>query len=1770
MRISVVLRFSALIIFLLTLSFGVKISLSPTPAEAVACRFVGTDPKWSVYDALSCPKYGGGTYISICSTRCNFCEGTATCGPATAENPEPGCDVKCDGDGSTGGGSGPDEDMIWARIYTQDYNGGIRYFGSSEGVPSTADIGGSFLDRNVSINASTTNGATKYEGIWAGHFCGLGTPVGVTSDGRLGAVSEDVTRSAGAPFCCGASSLEASSRCYYGTFQRDQTGCSACQYDKNSIYSERCFPNDNDGCEQLSNIAPITQYPMFGSYDADNRHPLNKLFALVNDSKYEGESANQAMHPIQRYDKTPTYTIINTPENNKYDLRVRAPEGYYCYKGVGVVRYDTFRDENYPDSQIDRTPANLSVYTPTSENPQYPADGSYCKVEIDVRGGGSYMLVHVRKQIKGHVWGVNSSGNSVGLAGVRVQAYVGNSTGSINTYYGEGTTSATGEYFIRNDSMNLQSYQFYSVRVVSGAPAGYTGTATTVKWDDRSRTSGSIPNTWTGTGQTNIGSASYTGQATYWDNDCSSASQDGSIPGGRCDFAFRALPSNNPPTCTLQYRNTSGVYVPYNNSLTWPTSSNVYLRAVGTDPEGDSVTGSTYTQTCGTSTVNFSEVIAPNTMPYVFTTPSIPSTCVFTVQMRDTGSNNLGPACSISLNSVIPSTPGSLTLSTSSTLSKTALSGTVNSTVTGFSNPNPATLTIQSVGICSASIADCYFTSTGTKTLNFSTNGTYPITVRLKSAPFGIVSGGSYGIIVNYSPTGANASAAVPVADSAPTCGTYTFTTPSPYNGTVQFNLSASDDWSLRSFGSARLVNATTNSIVSIIQAYNASYWPYRNPVTTANDTRLAPLSGNFSFSTTGLGSGNYRIESSLGDSRGNRINCASPIFKVDTTPPVCDATNPIVVQTTTGTVVQSPTDTNNLVIKSTASDANSRLRRVTFYVVPTGTAIANITSPGVSVYTATVNVPNFATQVIGSSVTVTTPAPGWIVNTTPRNRYTIYAQWEDEGGNVPNGTNRCSIPFEIGTRYRVNVTVPSDSGYAKARYEDNTTEFKFIAKRNSDPWPALESTTPVPVGSIATGCRAQYPNGNPADDHGLCDSVYVTDTVFGIGDSSNIAVLIPGGVAGSKYVCNQMTLSNSASPVTYGPSQLTTFTHSDGQTYCSLNGINFPVQKATSYPVFSPTGVLTNASQAYPTEITIQLSYRTDAISGIIFDKNQNIIQPPIIPNGGRPNATYLNQAGVGRYFVLPGQTSGNFDASTFWVSPGNASFTVSAGADNMCFYEANVSAGLPTNNVSSVITKLKTRNSTLSYSPNCSISNYSLTHGVLSPVNQNKMNILVGPRMRIGPSDIDFVPNIDSCTNDAAASAFPYDMTATLSAAGSSETQSVNIPANTGTYNFNGVTLNFASSYNILFELNTSDDSITLSDFAVCNDNNRANPYVFSPMDDNSSSYFNIDNSNYGINYPNVSGAIQAPIRFYLKESNKWWQVYNGGVHSNSQLQLDSNDGSGDGMPSQAVIVGDPRPVGVGHTLPEGYDMYSALGISENPFIAGGLVSSFSFDPTSFDKFGLTDTAGVNNWNTTDFSNPPDDPLLFGNPLSNVFLAVKNYAQNGDLGYSEETSLNASIKKNKAYFTSNSDETINANININQPSDPTDSGITTFVDLSGSNTLTIRKDIETSSNVLIIYVNGNVIITPEVNSLNSVFIVATGEITVETAGEDLDNELLVRGGLYGRNVVFKRNLSDVPANFLKPATMVMFDQKVVNYSKSAEFSAEIKESKVYWILKE
>lgn len=1753
--------FLSIAFFVFFILFSVSL-MSPTDSHAVMCRYTSEDPKWYNEDVKICNDFYNNPYVAFCTTRCNFCDGTSVCFSPSESNPRPGCVVNCGGDGTTTpGGNTPDKDMIWARIFTRDFNGNIRYFGPKD-IPSTVNSSDwwNFRDQKVSIYAEQADpGWTPppprpaFEGIWAGRMCTYTTPIEITPGGTLAARRANSTSSSTAQWCRNRPDAYQSSLVSYNEFVSESGyGCSACVYNT-SLYGQNCITTESDGCEQIANIGSIPSFNYRAIEDQDKRHPINKMFQIINHQQNPGESTDFAMHPYQRYDRTLTYTIIQAPENDEYRIKFTAPEGYYCYKTRSMVRTDG-GVMNYTQSA-----SKIAIYKPGDSSPG-PADYSYCRATVDLQGGGAYLLLHVRKQIKGHVYGIPSSGPTVGLAGIRVQASVHNLTnGTDSVYYGEGTTDQTGEYFIRNDSMNLQNYRYYSVSVVPGqTPAGYTGEATTVKWDDVTRTSGNIGwslNHLTGT-DVPIGSSAYTSQSTDWDVDCSSNRRDGGLRGGRCDFAFRAPPPNRPPTCSIQYRNSSGIYVNYDNNLTWNSSQIVNMRHSFTDPDGDVINNTSMSLTCGS--VMYTSFNS-NYNNFNYTNPSTSATCILTGYAYD--GKDTGPGCSVTIRS-IATQAGSLILRDATPIQKLLRTGTIDAVMSGYVNQStPATLTINQNGICV--LGTCRFQSSGNRVLTTYLNQAHRINILLSySSIFGYVldRGGNYPISVNYSPNSSTVIGSIHVIDNPPSC-TNVVSGPGPYSRSINYNVSASDDWSLRGFGASRLQNSSL-SYVRTASLYQSTYWQIRFPVTRANDVRSTE---DFNIDVATLPDGNYRLSSRVFDTLNQPGQCDSPWFTIDNTAPTC--TNTEVIDSG-GNIITNPIDSSPLRFRSTARDATSSLTRVTFYVVPTATPIASIITD--SVYSNSVTLSSLP---VGTPITITSSAPGWVTTNVQRGIYTVYAQWFDAAGNVPNGLNNCSTNVEIGTRYRVNVTVPSDSGFSRARFEDNTTEFKFLARRNSEPWPALESTTPVPVGSISTGCRAQYPNGNPADDHGSCDSVYVTDTVFGIDDSSNIAVLIPGGVAGSKYVCNQMTLSTSSGgSVTYNSSQLRIFTHSDGQTYCTLNdGISFRVQRATNYPVFSGTGVLTNASQAYPTEITIQLSYRTDAISGMIFDKNQNIIQPPIIPNGVRPNATYLNQAGVGRYFVLPGQTAGNFDASTFWVSPGNASFTINAGIDNMCFYEANVSSGLPTNNVSSIISKLKARNSVLSYSPNCSISNYPLTHNVLSPVNQNKMNILVGPRIRIGPSDIDFVPNIDSCNNDAAASAFPYDMTATLSVIGNSEPglpHTVNIPANTGTYNFNGVTLNFASSYNILFALNTSDSSISLSDFAVCNDNNRANPYVFSPMDNNSSSYFNIDNSNYGINYPNVSGAIQAPIRFYLKESNKWWQVYNGGVHSNTQLQIDSNDGSGDGMPSQAVIVGDPRPLG--HELPEGYDMYTALGISETPFIAGGLVSSFSFDPTSFDQFGLSDIAQINNWNTVDFTTPSNGPLLFGNSIENVFLAVKDHAQKDQLGYKETTSLNSSIRKNKSYFVSDTDETINSTININQPSDPTNSGITTFVDLGGSNTLTIRKDINTGTNILIVYVNGDVLIDPDVSVLNSVIIVATGQITIESRGDDQDDPLIIRGGLYANNVVFSRDLEDTVANFLSPSSMVMFDQKSVIYSKNTDFASEIKESKVYWILKE
>lgn len=272
-------------------------------------------------------------------------------------------------------------------------------------------------------------------------------------------------------------------------------------------------------------------------------------------------------------------------------------------------------------------------------------------------------------------------------------------------------------------------------------------------------------------------------------------------------------------------------------------------------------------------------------------------------------------------------------------------------------------------------------------------------------------------------------------------------------------------------------------------------------------------------------------------------------------------------------------------------------------------------------------------------------------------------------------------------------------------------------------------------------------------------------------------------------------------------------------------------------------------------------------------------------------------------------------------------------------------------------------------------------------------------------------------------------------------------------------------------------------------------------------------------------------------LLYENKWWQAFNGGVHSNGGLLIDD-------IPSTDYLIGDPlaidHPIFVGRSIAD--------------FNSYGLVSSFNgqvnISSGSAGISGQSYYTGEMNGQMDNLANPD----FFAEIMSDGSSWVQENSQQSlsSIGSSD----------NASYFFVYGSSTINSNISYN------DNKAVAVIFASTHSTLTLRKDIiDTSLNSdksLIIFVDGNVVIDPGVSRIEAV-IYASGSITVESAGENSDDVLYVRGGLYGSSIAFNRDLTNSPVNNNKPAEIISYNHNLMVNQGFIPF--EVKEASIIWV---
>lgn len=268
-----------------------------------------------------------------------------------------------------------------------------------------------------------------------------------------------------------------------------------------------------------------------------------------------------------------------------------------------------------------------------------------------------------------------------------------------------------------------------------------------------------------------------------------------------------------------------------------------------------------------------------------------------------------------------------------------------------------------------------------------------------------------------------------------------------------------------------------------------------------------------------------------------------------------------------------------------------------------------------------------------------------------------------------------------------------------------------------------------------------------------------------------------------------------------------------------------------------------------------------------------------------------------------------------------------------------------------------------------------------------------------------------------------------------------------------------------------------------------------------------------------------------------NTWWQVFNGGVHSNFRVRIDD-------IPLIEALVGDSLSV-------------------DHPFIAGESISSFN-------SYGLvsstTDSVSISNGKAGISGRNYFAAEMSGNMDNLASPAFFDRVMADGSAFRAEPSASLSSignSKSPVYFQRSSSDSINSIISYNE------NKVVAIIFSPSNSTLTIRKNIiDTSKDkdkFLIMFVDGNVSIESGVTELNSI-IYASGNITIESKGTDLDDQLFIVGGLYGNNVLFKRDLKDIVANRNKPAEMILHNYQII---KNQDYMPkETKETPITWVL--
>ena len=432
------------------------------------------------------------------------------------------------------------------------------------------------------------------------------------------------------------------------------------------------------------------------------------------------------------------------------------------------------------------------------------------------------------------------------------------------------------------------------------------------------------------------------------------------------------------------------------------------------------------------------------------------------------------------------------------------------------------------------------------------------------------------------------------------------------------------------------------------------------------------------------------------------------------------------------------------------------------------------------------------------------------------------------------------------------------------------------------------------------------------------------------------------------------------------------------------------------------------------------------------------------------------------------------------------------------------------------------------------CTTQALPIIHGNLSPQRQNYLYFFVVPKVTVNPAST--VTLVKSCT-DSTIINDPIDPTINLYNSSGNPIGEDTYDSGTKMFsivNNDGSGVKTELLWNSLYEARLS---INVN-FIICNSGSPS--FTVGTV----STQPNVVNADLP-SYPSLTDTenqVKFTFEVAYKNSNNWWQVYNGGAHANGLMNLDR-------LPNVFV---DPNVV----KAPVVGKLTDALATQIAPeviFVSGlnlyyytpALVSASDPSVINFEdgKAGLPNT----NWFAEEMNTKMEAPYT----ISSFDDIVSNWVSKPNI-----TSGLNSANSDAVYVDENQEH--NNSSNKNKYARP--------IAIDGDFAINTNLLVNTSSeSPLIILVNGDVTIGADVETIQAT-IYATGTITIPTKGDQTDPILNVIGSLIANQFDFKRDLANIKENVGVPSQKIIFDARVI--SGTSAYPTSMKEANAYWVV--